>query len=327
MIETRDRDLDDRELQVLTKDPIPDGGWWSFVVVLIGKYGAVPKEIMPETNNTKSTGMMNALLARLMRRDAVELRAMAAKGAKGPALEKRKVEMLKDVYRLLVLHLGLPPQEFAWRYEDKDGKVREAKHTPLSFYREVAGANLADYVAIFDHPAKPYNRYYRIKYDRNMADAPDMDFINVRIQEVKGWVLKALFAGEPVWFAADAGAENDKKNGIFALGMYDYRSLLGVNMELTKAERILYFDSSPNHAMVFVGADTLGGKPVKWRVENSWGTDVGDKGYWTMYDGWFDQYVYGVIVNKSFIPGDVLSLLATKPETLPAWDPMREMFR
>ena len=80
------------------------------------------------------------------------------------------------------------------------------------------------------------------------------------IQDVKGFVLKALLAGEPVWFAADAGAENDKKDGIFALGMYDYRSLLGVNMDLTKAERILYFDSSPNHAMVFVGADTLGGE-------------------------------------------------------------------
>jgi len=327
VIETHGRDLDDRELQVLTKDPIPDGGWWSFVVALVDKYGAVPKDLMPETNNTKSTGMMNALLARLMRHDAVELRAMAANGAKGPALQARKVEMLKDVYRLLVLHLGLPPQEFVWRYEDKDDKIHEAKYTPLSFYKEVVGVNLADYVAIFDHPAKPYNKYYRLKYDRNLADAPDMDFVNMRIQDVKGFVLKALFSGEPVWFAADAGAENDKKDGIFALGMYDFRSLLGVNMDLTKAERILYFDSSPNHAMVFVGADTLGGAATKWRVENSWGTDIGAKGYWTMYDSWFDEYVYGVIVNKSFLPGDVLSLLATKPEILPAWDPMREMFR
>ncbi len=328
VIETRDRDLDDRELQVLTKDPIPDGGWWSFVVVLIDKYGAVPKEVMPETNNTKNTGMMNTLLSRLLRRDAVELRAMAAKGAKGPALEARKIAMLKDVYRLLVLHLGLPPAEFVWRYEDKDGKIHEAKHTPLSFYRDAAGVKLGDYVAIFDHPAKPYGKYYRIKYDRNLADAPDMDFVNMSIRDVKGFVLKALYAGEPVWFAADAGAENDKKDGIFALGMYDYASLLGVNMELTKAERILYFDSSPNHAMVFVGADTLaGGKPAKWRVENSWGTDIGDKGYWTMYDDWFDQFVYGVIVNKSFVSPEVLSILATKPETLPAWDPMREMLR
>jgi len=266
-------------------------------------------------------------LARLMRHDAVELRAMAAKGTKAGALQAHKVEMLKDVYRLLVLHLGMPPQEFVWRYEDKDKKVHEAKYTPRSFYKDVVGVNLADYVAVFDHAARPYNKYYCLKYDRNMADAPDMDFINMKIQEVKGFVLTALLAGEPVWFAADVGAENDKKDGIFALGMYDYNSLLAVKMELTKAERILYFDSSPNHAMVFVGADTLGGKPVKWLVENSWGTETGNKGYWTMYDGWFDQYVYGVIINKKFLPEGVLALLATKPEVLPAWDPMRELLR
>ena len=327
VIETRGRDLDDRELQVLVKDPVPDGGWWSFVVALIEKYGAVPKETMHETSNTKNTRIMNTFLARLMRHDAVELRAMAAKGSGVPVLRARKVEMLKDVYRLLVLHLGLPPQEFVWRYEDKDNKVHEAKHTPQSFYREVVGVSLAEYVAVFDHAAKPYNKRYVLKYDRNMADSPDVDFINMSIRNIKGSVLEALLAGEPVWFAADAGAENDRKEGVFAVGMYDYRSLLGVNMELTKAERILYFDSSPNHAMAFVGADTLDGGATKWRVENSWGTDVGDKGYWTMYDDWFDEYVYGVIINKSYLSPDVLSLLATKPETLPAWDPMRAMLR
>jgi bleomycin hydrolase len=327
-IETRDRSLDDRELQVLTKDPIPDGGWWSFVVDLIEKYGVVPKGVMPETNYTKNTGMMNSLLAKLMRRDAAELRAMAAKGSKVPALEARKVEMLKDVYRLLVMNFGLPPQSFTWRYEDKDKKVHEATFTPQSFYKDAVGVDLRDYVAIFDHPAKPYGKHYSLKYDRDMADAPDMDFINMKIQDVKPFVLKALFAGEPVWFAADAGAENDKKDGIFALGMYDYRSLLGVNLDLSKADRVLYFESSPNHAMVFVGADTLGGGGVRqWRVENSWGTDVGVKGYWTMYDDWFDQYVYGVILEKAYVPADVLAILSTKAEVLPAWDPMREMFR
>ena len=327
VIDTRGKDLDDRELQVLIKDPVPDGGWWTYVVALIDKYGAVPKEIMPETNNSKSTGAMNAFLSRLMRHDAVELRAMAAKGAKMPALEARKIEMLKDVYRLLVLHLGMPPQEFVWRYEDKDNKVHETKYTPQSFFNDAVGVNLADYVSIFDHAAKPYNKYYVFKYDRNMADIPDQDFINMKIQDVKSYVLKAMLAGEPVWFAADVGVENDRKDGILEIGMYDYKSLLGVNMDLTKAERILYFESNANHAMVFVGADTLGGKAAKWRVENSWGSEVGAKGYWTMYDDWFDSYVYMVILNKKYLPESVLAILSTKPEVLPAWDPMRELFR
>ncbi|RKZ08235.1 aminopeptidase, partial [bacterium] len=82
-----------------------------------------------------------------------------------------------------------------------------------------------------------------------------------------------------------------------------------------------------NHAMVFIGVDTLGGKPLKWLVENSWGTDRGNKGYWTMYDNWFDEYVFAVIINKAYLPDDVTALFKTKPITLPAWDPMRDMYR
>ena len=53
---------------------IPDGGYWENVVNLITKYGAVPKEVMPETNSSGNTGLMNALIARKLRTDAVKLR-------------------------------------------------------------------------------------------------------------------------------------------------------------------------------------------------------------------------------------------------------------
>jgi bleomycin hydrolase len=327
VIETRDKPIEDRELEVLLKDPVPDGGWWSYVVSLIEKYGAAPKEIMPETNNSSNTGAMNALLNRLMRHDAAELRNLAAGGAKAQALEARKVEMLKDVYRLIALHLGTPPQTFVWRYEDKDNKVHEAAFTPQTFYKEAVGVNLDEYVSLFDHPAHPYHKYYRIRYSRNMQDIPDMDFVNLEAKKLKEYALASVLAGEPTWFAADVGMQNDGKDGIFEDGIYDYRSLFGMNMDLTKPERVLYFDSSPNHAMVFVGVDTIGVKPRKWLVENSWGTDAGNKGLWTMYDSWFDQYVYSVIINKKFLPGDVLALLSTKPVVLPAWDPMRGLFK
>src|SRR6056297_921958 len=46
MIELRKEDLQDRNVQELIGDPIPDGGWWNYAVALIEKYGAVPKSIM-----------------------------------------------------------------------------------------------------------------------------------------------------------------------------------------------------------------------------------------------------------------------------------------
>ena len=30
----------------------------------------------------------------------------------------------------------------------------------------------------------------------------------------------------------------------------------------------------------------LDGKPRRWRVENSWGDEKGESGYWTMNDSW-----------------------------------------
>jgi bleomycin hydrolase len=327
VIETRDRPLDDRELEVLLKDPVPDGGWWTYVVSLIEKYGAVPKDVMPETNNSSNTGQMNALLNRLMRHDAAELRKLAAGGAKADALEARRVAMLKDAYRVLALTLGAPPDRFVWRYEDKDKKVHTASYTPRSFYTEAVAVKLGDYVSVFDHPAHPYNKYYRIKYSRNMQDIPDMDFVNLDTASLKAYALASVLAGEPTWFAADVGMQNDGKDGIFEDGIYDYGALFGVDMGLTKPERVQYLDSSPNHAMVFIGVDTLGGRPVKWLVENSWGSEKGNKGLWTMYDNWFDQYVYGAIIHKKFLPASVVALMTTKPEVLPAWDPMRELFR
>ncbi len=326
VIETRNADIDDRELQTLLADPVPDGGWWNFAVNLIEKYGAMPKEMMPETKNSSNTRYMNSLLNGLARDYAVELRSMASGGAGEEALRERKMEMLKVIYRVLALHLGVPPSEFEWRYEDKDGKMHADVYTPRSFYEKAVGVDLGKYVTLFDHAAHPYDVHYRIKYCRNMPDLPDMSFVNVGADRLKEFALASVLAGDPVWFAADVGKENDYKNGIMAVGMYDYVSLLGVEPGLSKRDRILYRDSTPNHAMVFIGVDTKDGEPVKWLVENSWGTDRGNKGLWSMYDDWFDEYVYAIIVHEKYLSKDVLALLGTEPVILPSWDPMRSAF-
>ncbi len=326
MIETRGAEIDDRELQTLLADPVPDGGWWSYVVELIEKYGVVPKDVSPETENSSNTRRMNQMLNEMARSYAVELRAMAAEGYDEAALRDRKMSMLKDFYRILALHLGVPPEEFTWRYEDKEGKIHEIDHTPRSFYEDAVGVDLRDYVTLFDHAAHAYDEYYCIKYCRNMPDASDMSFINVEAAKLKDYAYASVLAGDPVWFAADVGKENDVENGIMARGMYDYSALTGIETGLTKADRILYRHSTPNHAMVFIGVDSKEGKPVKWLVENSWGAERGNKGLWSMYNCWFDEYVYTVIVHKKYVPKKILALLDTEPTVLPAWDPMRSAF-
>jgi len=323
IIETRDRDPLDRELQIIVKSPFPDGGLWIYVVELIEKYGVVPKSVMPESEQTSNTGMMDRLISRKLRQDAAVLREMSENGATVSGLRARKVEMLKEIYRMLILHFGVPPKEFRWRYETKDSVVSEIKtYTPKSFFEEVVNVNLRDYVPIYNHPVRPYNKLYQMRLARNIYNRPDNTIINLDTQQMREFALKQLLDNQPVYFACDVSKEDSYEHGIMAPKIYDYEALYGLDFSMSKADKFRYLESHSTHAMVFVGVDTLEGEPTKWLVENSWGDEKGDKGYWTMYDEWFDEYVYKVIINKEYLPKRVLDILETEPIVLPPWDPM-----
>ena len=319
---TLDKDTDDRLVRWLLEKPIDDGGQWNMVVDLIDKYGVVPSSVMPDTRHASGTGEINGLLEKLLRRSAAELRRLHAEG-KGPeALRERKVAILGDVYRLLAYAFGAPPASFRWRLQDKDEKLGEMKEfTPRQFYKDFIGVDLSQYICLYDCPAHPYGKLYRIQFDRDLVDRPDMTFANVAIGTIKEAVLKQVLEGEPVWFGCDVGQEHGP-SGILQTGIFDYASLLGIDFGMTKEERIRYRESIPTHAMVFLGVDIDAGKPVKWLVENSWGTEKGDKGFLAMYDRWFDEYLFAAIVGKRHLKDEVLKIFEQAPETLPPWDPM-----
>lgn len=323
VIEMRDRDPLDRELQMMLENPFPDGGLWIYAVELIEKYGAVPKKVMPESEQTDNTGMMDRLVSRKLRKDASVLREMSQSGATVEELRARKLETLKDVYRMLVLNMGAPPTEFQWRYETEDSAVSEIKtYTPRSFFETVVKVNLRDYVPIYNHPLHLYDRLYQMRLNRNIYDRPDNVFVNLDTQQMREFALKQLLDNQPVYFTCDVGKEDNYELGIMSPKIYDYDSFYGLDFSMSKTDKFRYRESRSTHAMVFVGVDTLDGKPQKWLVENSWGDERGNKGYWTMYDDWFDEYVYKVIIHKKYLPKRVLDILKTDPVILPPWDPM-----
>jgi bleomycin hydrolase len=328
MIEFRDRDPLDREMEILLRSPFPDGGWWQYVVDLIEKYGVVPKEVMPETRSSENTRMMNRLISLKLRSEAVRLRNMNEEGKSVDELRAEKGRVLGEVYRMLVMNLGEPPTEFPWRFEDRDSVVSETRvYTPRQFFEEFVGIDLNEYVNIFNDPTKDYGKRYRIALSRNMYDRDDISYANVPIDVLSEAAMRSVLDDEPVWFSCDVGKDQSRKHGIMAIGIFDYASIYDIDMPMTKAERALFRQSAPNHAMVFVGVDVKDDEPVKWLVENSWGTDDGGEGYWTLYDSWFDNHVYNVIVKKEYVPEEVLDIYAQDPIVLPPWDPMYSLFR
>lgn len=328
MIQLAPRPLDDRDVDLLLEDPCGDGGWWSYVVDLIGKYGVVPDQIMPETYATAHTGGLNGVLNRKLRKDASLLRDMFASGKTPGELRTAKESMLREIYSILALNFGEPPQKFTWRFESKDSVVAPPQeYTPKQFYADMIGVKLEDQVVIFDHPGVDYFKYYEMNWSSNIADRNNLRFVNLPIDSLKRYALTTVLGNDPLYFACDVGKDNYGAKGILAAGIYDYSSVYGFDVSLTKRERIMYRDSSPTHAMVFTGVDTVNGMATKWKVENSWGDKGGEKGYWTMYDDWFNEYVYCVIIDKKLLPKEVAAIFDTKPATLPSWDPMWSMLR
>lgn len=338
MIEMRDRDYLDRDWELVHEWALSDGGWWNYVVALIDKYGVVPAEAMPETHSSNNTRDMNRVLERLLRARAVAMHRRHREGASLAELRKFKQQVLAEVYRVLALNLGEPPTEFEYRYkpkqksDDEDEEDQESsplaaqptppkKYTPQTFYREFVGVDLADYVCLYSDPNQQTGKHYKFARARNIYGAPEMHFVNLTSDSLKAVCQASIVANEPVWFAADVGHDQSSKLGIMADKLFDYGTLFDLDLAITKAERIRYRLGGSNHAMVLMGVDVRDGKPAKWLVENSWGAEKGERGTWTIYNGWFNEHVYAVIVNRRHVPADVLRAFEQKPTELPTWYP------
>ena len=323
-IATADKPITDRKVEWMMKNPIGDGGQWTTFADIVKKYGVVPASAMPDTYQSKNTRMMSRLLARKLREDAMELRDLANNGAKAKNLASTKIEMLKDIYRILVLSLGEPPQQFTWQYMTDEGNPSETKvYTPESFYHEVVGINVDDYVMFMNDPSREYYKLYEVEYDRNLAEGANWKYINLPIDVIKKFAVKSIQDNEAMYFSCDVGKQFDSKGGFLDVNFYDYNDLFGVDFGMDKTRRIQTFDSGSSHGMALIGANVLeDGTTDKWLLENSWGADKGDHGYLTMTDSWFNEYMFRLVINKKYIDADVLKILNSKATLLPPWDPM-----
>jgi len=324
VIKTRKLDLKDRKVEWLFKNPIGDGGVWNMAVAIIEKYGLVPQSVMPETYHSQHTGSMSRLLRLKLREQGLKLRNMSSKGKSVKALRKEKEKMLSDIYRLLVYHLGEPPERFTWRYMDKDGKLSPEKtYTPQEFYKSTLDIKLNDYVMLMNDPSRPFYKLYEIEFDRDVFESLNWTYINLPVDELKTFALASLLDSEPMYFSCDVGKQLDRDSGILSVRNYDYESLFGIPVSMSKKERILTYSSGSTHGMALVGVDTTAqGKPYKWLLENSWGPSAGHNGFLTMTDKWFDEYMFRLVVNKKYISQKVLNILKQKPVMLSPWDPM-----
>ena len=326
VIATADQELTSRKVKFLLDTPQQDGGQWDMVVALFEKYGVVPKSVYPESISSSNSRELNQILNKLLRQDAQILRELVSEGANSAELQAKKEELLQEVFNFLAMNLGLPPRQFDFSYRDKDNHFHsESGLTPLTFYQKYVDLKLEDYVSIINAPTadKPYGRSYTVEMLGNVVGSKPVRYLNVEMDRLKELAIAQMQAGETVWFGSDVAQSSNRKAGVMAEGMHDFTASMDIRLTQDKAGRLDYSESLMTHAMVLTGVDLdENGRAKKWKVENSWGEKVGNKGYFVASDAWMGEYTYQIVVRKEFLTAAELAAYEAEPLVLAPWDPM-----
>ena len=326
VLATADQELTSRKVKFLLDTPQQDGGQWDMVVALFEKYGVVPKSVYPESISSSNSRELNQILNKLLRQDAQILRELVVEGANSAELQAKKEELLQEVFNFLAMNLGLPPRQFDFSYRDKDNHFHsESGLTPLTFYQKYVDLKLDDYVSIINAPTadKPYGRSYTVEMLGNVVGSKPVRYLNVEMNRLKELAIAQMQAGETVWFGSDVAQSSNRKAGVMAEGMHDFTASMDIRLTQDKAGRLDYSESLMTHAMVLTGVDLdENGKAKRWKVENSWGEKVGNKGYFVASDAWMDEYTYQIVVRKEFLTAAELAAYEAEPTVLSPWDPM-----
>eukprot|EP01134_Creolimax_fragrantissima_P007511 CFRG7511T1 len=334
ILDTMNEETDSRLIQHLLFNPLEDGGQFDMFINVVEKYGVVPKDIFPENITTKSSAAMNWMLSKKVREYACRLRGCYYdNGANEKAMLKcreLKSQFMSEVFAVLSIHFGPIPETFDWTFQTKDKEFkRVANLTPQTFYREHTGVSVKDYISLIHDPRNAYETAYTVDRLGNTMDGLRIRYINVDVETLQRYTYNRLKQGQSVWFGCDVNQEHNRDLGVMDTDVFDYDLVYGEGVApyMNKADRLRYKASMMTHAMLFTGCDVPDGAneealPTKYRVENSWGDKLGDKGYHIMTADWFKEFVYQIVVHKSELSDTLTGQLTSEPTVLPPWDPM-----
>ena len=321
ILDSADMPLDSRQVKSDLDFAGADGGQFQMAAALVEKYGVVPSYAMPETFNTNDTTGFATALGDKLKKDALFLRKLKQEG-KDDEIKKTREKFLSEVYQMTAIAVGEPPKKFDLEYRDDDKKYHLEKDlTPLEFLHKYLGdVDFDDYVVLTNAPDHEYGKLYGLPAEDNVSGSLRIKLLNVPMEYLTAASIAQLKDGEAVWFGNDVLRQMDRKTGYLDTNLYKLDDLFGVDLKVSKADRLKTGVGEVSHAMTLVGVDEDNGEVRQWKVENSWGDKSGAKGYYVMNNEWFNDYVYEAVDHKKYLT-DKQKELAEGPITdLPAWD-------
>ncbi len=270
---------------------------------------------------------MGSLITTKLRENALELRRLASKSPNPrSSLGSVKENMMREIHRILTIMLGPPPspsREITWEYYDKDDKFGSLSTTPLKFAGELSskatieanhGVDVHELFSLVNDPRNTYGDLLSVSRLGNVVGMRGVRYVNVDMTTIKDACIAMLKAELPIFFGSDVGKFSDSKSGIMDTGLIDYELGFNIRLGLTKAHRLMTGESAMTHAMVLTAVHVVDRKPVRWRVQNSWGETPGTKGWFVMTDKWMDEFVYQAVVDPQYVSQDVKDVLKKEPK-------------
>lgn len=289
---------------------VSDGGTWHGFVNIVEKYGVVPKECYTECYNTLVTREMNSLLKRKISEFTYTL--LRSDLTDDQLRDIKDTEMVPEIYKILVNFMGKPPETFTWQYVDNNGDFRRIPDlTPTTFYSEYIEpyASLSTKIQLMDDPRREIEAYrtYSSKVGGNVVGGVIEQHVKVPMSVMQKAVAESLKDKVPVWFSCDVNKCFVYDLQILDDAARDYQHIANISLTENKEQRVNCRNISPCHAMLLtrVDIDNSGNKEkyIKWRVENSWGSEYGnvDRNHIAMSNSWFKKYVFGCVVDKKYL--------------------------
>ena len=344
IIQTADRPANDRLVYHLTLHTASDGGQFMFCASILEKWGAVPKDAMPETACTLDTKYMNEVLGDILIRDAAILRDRAGEGAGADELEAAKADMLDEIHRFLCCCLGEPPLAFDFDFEvgahadvdaskvevTADGRriLRDHGVTPLEFLERYARFYPEDYIELVSMPGdtRPFGHLYGVDWFDAVVGGRPLRLLNMEMPVVEQAVIASLKGGVPAYMMCDVGKRTLRGDtdfaGVLATDSLDLEGLFDIDLSIDRGDNLDLNGTGMSHCMAFQGVQLdEAGEPVAWRVENSWGAEQCKNGYLIISRDWWRTFGGDVVVERRFVPDEVLKLRDTLPVNhVDPWD-------
>ena len=270
----------------------------------------VPHSLYPDSYNAMNSRSMGSLITTKLREDALELRRLSSDaGSARSSLGGVKDKMMREIHLILTLMLGPPPnpnKEMTWEFYNKDDKFRSIKSTPLNFARELsskasvhanAGTDIHELFSLVNDPRNAYGQLLSVSRLGNIIGLRPIRYVNVDMGIIKKACISMLESDLPIFFGSDVGKFSNSTSGIMDTDLIDYELGFNIRLGLSKAGRLMTAESKMTHAMVLTAVHVIDGKPLRWRVQNSWGEKAGTKGWFVMSDKWMDEFVYQAVVD------------------------------